>query len=417
VLWLTLTPAYGPTVDLDFWCLACGDLGGVDVVANIVLFIPLGFAFALALNRRWWPLATCVTTTVLIELLQIRVVPGRDASLSDILANSLGALVGVELAVRRRIMLWPTPAEARRLIVAWAVSFTLLGAATSWGLEQAFVPRSLWVQWMPLRAGYQRFTGKLLAFDINGVDLSARFPSPKLNIDKRLMSDSWRATATVDRDGIQARPSVVARISEEVTQPFALEQRFWDLTCLQKTKSAELRFRSPRVALHDAFKASSGARPDIVRLICARENRALTAAIQAGNESREQVIPMSPSVAWTLFSPFDIPLSARTRWIGILWLMALILPAGYWASGAMRDTGHARQRTMATVFGAVGASAALGLLVLPSLAATAPAEWWEWAAALGALVLGSILSRFVHRPTARARSRVAAVGRSPLVES
>jgi hypothetical protein len=384
VLWMTLTPENAPPAVLDFWCIACGQLGGVDVVANIVMFAPVGFMLAIAMNRRWIPLAICVAMTVLIETLQIKIVPGRDASFSDILANSLGALIGIELAMRRHHLLWPDARSARRLAVIWSGVFAAVCGATAWGLRPAFVPRSLWVQWVPPRTSYWPFTGRVLAFDLNGIDLPLGYPSASLGLDKRLMSDNWLATAKIDRDGVTPRRAVLVRISEEFTQPFALEQGGWDLTCQQKTKSAEMRFGSPRVALRDAFRETTGSHPDILYLVCQHRNRSLVAGVQAGGvASREEVLRLSPSIGWNLLSPFDIPLSERTRWVGMLWLLGLMLPLGYWWT-ASTDGNPSRadgRRRSAPVAVAATTAMVLGLAAAPMVAGTAVGAWWEWAAA------------------------------------
>ncbi len=398
ILVMTLTPAGGQAT-APFWCMTCGEFGGLDVTNNIVMFAPFGFALALAMNRRWRPLAICVATTVMIETLQIGVIPGRDASFRDILANSLGGLLGVELALRRNVLFWPGPRTATRLALVWCSLFTGICTLTTWALQPAFVPRALWVQWLPPRTNYEPFMGRLLAFDINGIDLPLGFPKASLGLDRRLMSDAWHATATIDRDGLESRRSVIVRISEETTQPFALEQRAWDLTCLQKTRSAELRFRSPRVALPDALQLSTGAQPDIVRLMCTHRARALVAGVQAGAESHEEVVPLSPSLGWTMISPFDIALDAGTRWISMLWLVTLLLPVGYWWATAVEPSSRplAGRAPSPVIGAAMLASLALGFVVAPLLAGTAFASWWEWVAALAGVAGGFVFSRVLRR--------------------
>jgi hypothetical protein len=398
ILVMTLTPASSQST-AGFWCMTCGEFGGLDVTNNIVMFVPFGAALALAMNRRSRPLAICVATTVLIETLQIGVIPGRDASFRDLVANSLGGLLGVELALRRAIFLRPAPRTATRLALVWCSLFTGICTLTTWALQPAFVPRSLWVQWLPPRANYEPFTGRLLAFDVNGIDLPLGFPKASLGLDRRLMSDAWHATATIDRDGLEPRRSVIVRISEEITQPFALEQRAWDLTCLQKTRSAELRLRSPRVALPDALQLSSGAHPDIVRLTCTHRDHALVAGVQAGSESREEAVPLSPSLGWTMISPFDIALDASTRGISMLWLIALLLPVGYWWAAAVEPSSRPLTgRAPSPVIGAAMlAGLALGLVVAPLLAGTAFASWWEWVAALVGVTGGFLVSRVLRR--------------------
>lgn len=72
----------------------------VEVGLNVVLFVPLSLLGAFVLDRwdaHWWLLAG-LGGTVLIELVQGMLLPGRSASGSDVVANTAGALVGLVLA-------------------------------------------------------------------------------------------------------------------------------------------------------------------------------------------------------------------------------------------------------------------------------------------------------------------------------
>src|SRR5918998_1555401 len=70
------------------WCLVCGDYGGVDVINNILLFIPFAFGLRLLGLRSQLVVAAGALLSLGIELLQWWVIPGRDASLSDLLTNT-----------------------------------------------------------------------------------------------------------------------------------------------------------------------------------------------------------------------------------------------------------------------------------------------------------------------------------------
>ena len=70
------------------------------VMDNVILFVPIG-AFAAAMVPRrgvltvWW---SCVAFSVLIEAFQYLVPTGRVANTADVLANAVGALIGVLMA-------------------------------------------------------------------------------------------------------------------------------------------------------------------------------------------------------------------------------------------------------------------------------------------------------------------------------
>jgi len=381
----TLTPS-GDTSSSSFWCIACGEFGGLDVLNNIVLFLPLGFAFALASGHRWRSVLACVAVTTFIESMQVRVVSGRDSSLSDLLSNSLGGLLGVELAVRRVLLIRPRGRAATVLAVAGAAAFGLVTTLTTVGLRPASIPRSLWLQWTPERESFEPFTGKLVDLKVNGAAIpKAYFPPKSLRLDRILASPRWHATVTLETAGIRPRRSVLVRIAEEYTVLVSIEQHGWNLTCEEKTRSSDFLFRSPRVALPNAL-APSGLTPGRIRFTCAREGNSLVASM----DDRQEVLRLSPSLGWRLLDPFALELP-RYLWIGAIWLMALAFPAGYWISCCTQDhTDGAIQGNSSggpsVAIGALAIAFLVGLLIVPVLAGAAPAAWWEWvSAAVGAL--------------------------------
>lgn len=75
--------------------------GKLEFSANIMMFVPLGFLTALILPARFWWLAMilCPALSVAIELTQSALLSARFATVSDVVANSVGAVVGILIAV------------------------------------------------------------------------------------------------------------------------------------------------------------------------------------------------------------------------------------------------------------------------------------------------------------------------------
>lgn len=73
----------------------------LELIANILVFLPVGIFAFIVLPRRVWPLALLVgpALSFLIEALQRLALPHRTSSATDVLANSAGATVGVAVAV------------------------------------------------------------------------------------------------------------------------------------------------------------------------------------------------------------------------------------------------------------------------------------------------------------------------------
>ena len=403
VLVATLTPAPASTPTTDFWCVACGELGGLDVFNNVVMFIPLGYGFALATDRRWRSVLACVAVTTFVESMQIRIVQGRDSSLSDLLANSLGGLIGVEVALRRGLLLRPRGRAASVLAIAGAAAFGLVMTLGSLGFRAASIPQSLWVQWTPDRAGFEPFTGELLDFNLDGIDLPRGFYPPKsLGVDRVLRGRVWHATVDINTAALRPRRSVIARIAEEWTVLVSIEQYGWDLACQQKTRSGDMRFRSPKIAVRDAVVPSTGSAPARVRFTCSRQGDSLIAS----TADRREVLALSPSLGWLFVSPINITVPVHYALVSAIWLAALAFPAGYWIRCvAEPDVGAAQgSRPRGPRYVAIGAlvlAFCVGLWLVPWLVGTAPASWWEWASAAGGAIAGAVSARLAALAVSR----------------
>ncbi len=96
---LTLTPSSVPSTSAPFFCLTCGAWlqDGLD---NVLLFAPFGAALAALGLRRGGPVVVAAATSFAIEFAQYSALPGRDAALTDLIANTVG---GAPLARRPTI--------------------------------------------------------------------------------------------------------------------------------------------------------------------------------------------------------------------------------------------------------------------------------------------------------------------------
>jgi len=81
------------------WLPRWVSFGLIEWSSNVLMFLPIGFLGALAVrpSRRWWVVPAAAVASVVIEFTQQALLPARTASLADVLANTLGALIGVAL--------------------------------------------------------------------------------------------------------------------------------------------------------------------------------------------------------------------------------------------------------------------------------------------------------------------------------
>ncbi len=76
------------------------DYPQVEFLANVAMFVPLGLLVAVLFGLRRWAFAVllCFGVSSLIETAQFFFLPGRYGTVDDVIANTLGALVGALLA-------------------------------------------------------------------------------------------------------------------------------------------------------------------------------------------------------------------------------------------------------------------------------------------------------------------------------
>ena len=98
-------PIDAPLSRIIQWCGQHGlgfiSYARVEFGANIALFVPLGMLLALLFGpHRWWCAPViCSVATALIELGQGVLLPQRVASIGDVIANTIGGLLGALVAV------------------------------------------------------------------------------------------------------------------------------------------------------------------------------------------------------------------------------------------------------------------------------------------------------------------------------
>ncbi len=88
------------------------DFNRLEFLANIGLFVPVGMFLLLLVGTRWWWVAGLASfaMTTFIEGAQ-RGIPGRVSDERDVLANTVGALIGIAVAT---VLTLPAALRRRR---------------------------------------------------------------------------------------------------------------------------------------------------------------------------------------------------------------------------------------------------------------------------------------------------------------
>lgn len=91
------------------------DFTRLEVIANVLVFVPIGILAFILVPRRTWPLAIVLgpALSLSIEGVQRFMLPHRAATLTDVVANSGGALIGVTLAIAGTLLFAPRFSQQR----------------------------------------------------------------------------------------------------------------------------------------------------------------------------------------------------------------------------------------------------------------------------------------------------------------
>lgn len=379
-----------------FWCIVCGDLGTIDVLLNVLLFAPLGFGLVLAGATRRQALMACLAATLTVEFLQWRTIPGRDATIGDVLANTAGAWLGIVLATSWRRVIFPSAKPARQLGLAALVTWIAIVALGAFGVRPAPTEETFFAQRTPRLAHLAIFRGRLLEARIDGRETPSG-PIPDSARVPDLMHTGLTVGARVVLRGETPGPApIVSVFDRRRREILLLGQEGGDAIFRARLRSEPLGLRSPGVRLRRPLAQSpsaDAAGADTAALRGVVDDRRLAVEVEREARSTRAELPLTAGLGWTFILPTEVALDTGAAWANALWLAALIAPAGWWLGLSMtspRATARAGLVTLATI--------AATLLFIPQVLGAAPSTWWEWSGS----VVGATLAWALGR---RARAR------------
>lgn len=381
---LTLYPApdqAATAADTSIWCLLCGDLGAVDVFLNILLFLPLGVG--LGLWRPGWRRAVVLIglTTLTVEVLQLSFIPGRDASLSDLITNVAGGLAGYLTAGSLRRIIFPSPATCFLLAVLGAGAWLVQQAFASWALQTSFPASVYFGQWAPVLGQFDHFTGPVQSVEMNDVPVPGwRLPNSAEIRD--MLEQPVRITVQAGSGERTRRTAPVFSIFDDRQRMIALVGVRGDAVVFHlRTRLDGLRLRSPVFALPEVRPPVIGT-PMTIVAAHAPESYLLSVEHPGGSASR--MFRVSPSWGWSFILPFNYVFGPEAAWLTAVYVGLWWMVIGYWA-------GRARGRGAALWWGLTLLSLVMGLAGVPLQFGFLVSQAGEWAGGLIGFGVGWLL--------------------------
>ena len=381
------------SAETAFLCFPCGELGGLDIVVNILLFVPFALGLRL-LGIRWLHvvgIATLASGT--IELLQAFVIPGRDAGLSDVISNTIGGGVGAALGGFWWRIFFPRRRLAERLAWGGAGLVVAVMAASAYLLRPSWPATPWWGQWQPRHLHTARFQGRVIHARISGLPI----PAESLAQAPRIRA-ALRGGAPLETTVITGEPTAtiapILRLAFDDNEVAMVSQSHLDVVLRIRLHTADALLQTPSVRLPGGLSYPSG---DTVHIASSYFRNTYRFVVAGPQGVREGSGIMHPTLGWAMLLPFDYPLGPDAPWFAALWVAGLFAPVGYWAALAGRGESGWRARMSGLV--PLGSGVIAALVVVPLA--------FGFDASGGAQFLGAIVGGCAGALAAVAVARVA----------
>jgi hypothetical protein len=393
----TLMPEHSAAAQSHF-CLVCGSFGAVDVVLNIILFVPLGLGLALSGARGKRAVIAMCALSALIETAQFFVIPGRDSTVGDVVTNTLGGALGFAIVRYSGLWLVPPPRIARKLVSAWAIIWLAIQIVSNFAFAPSLPESQYYGQIARTFGEFTVFPGRVLSASINGMRIPNNALDDSRALERMLLDGATVSAAVVLTERTHKIAPIVRVADDRQREILLLAEDGDDFIFGVRTGAAVLRVRPPLFALAGVFPPSlSGDSPAGDTLTLSGRYAASGVRIHVRGRSRtsDRLIPLTASLAWTLWLPFQwlIEGTWRERVLSWIWMGCLVIPFGYWAI-RVRDSSRSQQARWLWAIGLLPGVALglVGLILVPHALGLSGASVGDWAAALGGFAVGCGLS-------------------------
>ncbi len=370
-------------------CLICGEVGGADFVANILAFIPFGMAARGVLKSTRRAATVGVVFTLLIELLQWRVVPGRDASLGDVAANAIGSTAGAIIAADWRRVLVPDRGRARALILGWSAISTAALGATYWMLLPSPVVYRYWSYWAPQQRGHQPFRGTVRDVALFGMPVPDHAKIEPLSMPAEYRYGEVDLEMAIGPPYPVDIPAEVFRLANPLSQRANVAVLDRDILFQPPLNAARWRFWSPSVR----FSGVLGNTPQETSTHFRSGRGAVTLIVSHhGKPEAVRRETLGPVDSWKfVLRDSSVPHSLHPL-LTLIWFLVVFAPVGLWSS--------ASGGLLPGILG--GATIAVfGFILAPLVTGMPSVSLLHWVGGFTCGLLGWACGRHLGRPARR----------------
>jgi hypothetical protein len=321
----TLLPD-GDATSRPWACVFCGDRATADAILNVALYAPLGAALGLAgvSARRAITLGGVLSGA--IELAQ-RWIPGRDASVGDVLSNVVGVTLGIALVVTARHWVLPTPRRSRVLAGVWTAGAALATWATGALLQPSFPASRYFGQWTPDLAHLAWYRGHVLTARVGTVAVPDGPATDSDTLRALLRERSAVFVRAAAGPPVPNLGSLFSIYDDRHREIVLVGPDRDDLVYRYRTRARTLALDSPDMRARGALR---GVGPgDTLRVAVYHAGGRTCLSLNGHGACRW---PVNPFAGWSLlfyephFPPWVI------TGLDAVWLILLVAPIGYWSA-------------------------------------------------------------------------------------
>jgi hypothetical protein len=325
ILLATLTPDFSSTEPPWSVCIICGDHGVADAIANVLLFLPLGVALAVAGVPALRTSLLGMLLSAIVELVQLAL-PGRVSSPGDVLFNGLGGLAGWLLTrLGPRLARFDARRSARWAVVA-ACGAAGVVALTGYLLAPSLPSAIYYGQWTPNLGHLAWYRGRVRSARIGDLPVRSARVAESARLRSLLRSGAPIVVEAIAGPPVPRLASLFSIYDEHQREIVLLgPDRDGALAYRERTHAEDYRLRRPTTVFPGALE---GIIPGDTLLVTAARLPDVPVCLTI-NAREHCAARFSAGAGWTTLHPVAHASAWLERLLDALWIASLAFPVGF----------------------------------------------------------------------------------------
>ena len=317
-----------------------------------------------------------VATSVVVEALQYFVIVGRDGSIRDCVSNAVGGIVAYFIAPHVRELWRPSPRAAPRLAWGGALLWIAHAAFALFAFRPSMTDVQLYAQVAAELGQFDVYRGLVGGATVNGAAVYSG-PFPGGMTAEALGSEPLELSATITTGAPTRRLAPILSLFDGKQNEIAvLGEHRGDLVYRTRVRAEDFGLRVPVAVIGGAVTPpADGSLAVRIFVKGVRNPHSLdVSATRSAKDQRTASLPLTPTVGWMLWWPFDVPGPRLMRVVIWFWLALPLAVIAFWSMS--RPVSSVRVGLLPATTAMVGAHVLVPLVFRAPIAPS----WFQFAA-------------------------------------